>query len=43
IMYWIPYLGGDSAARYFGSLAITLLSVQVMISYTYVVVALIRD
>lgn len=42
-MYWIPYLGGDSAARYFGSLAITLLAVQVVISYTYVVVALIRD
>ncbi|KFH07198.1 ATP-binding cassette G family transporter ABCG89 [Toxoplasma gondii MAS] len=42
IVYWISDLGGDSVSKYFASLAITLLLIQVVLSYTYVVVALIK-
>ncbi|CBZ51190.1 putative ABC transporter [Neospora caninum Liverpool] len=43
IVYWIAGLGGDSVSKYFASLAITLLTIQVMLSYTYVVVSLITN
>ncbi|PFH32044.1 ATP-binding cassette G family transporter ABCG89 [Besnoitia besnoiti] len=43
IFYWIVCIGGDSVGKYFASLAVLLLTVQAVASYSFVVVSVVTN